>query len=82
MYYVFFYLKVICEEGMELNLMKEMCEFCLIGFYKNVLVNDISLNKIERFECKRCLGNLIMYLIKFIDISDCIGVLYFYIYII
>lgn len=39
---------------MKLNFVKEICEFCLIGFYKNVLVNNISLNKIDRFECKKC----------------------------
>uniref|UniRef100_K1R124 Sushi, von Willebrand factor type A, EGF and pentraxin domain-containing protein 1 n=1 Tax=Magallana gigas TaxID=29159 RepID=K1R124_MAGGI len=62
----------ICEEGTELNSMKETCEPCSIGFYKNVSANDISLNKTERFECKRCPGNLTTYSTKSTDISDCI----------
>ncbi|XP_052690038.1 uncharacterized protein LOC128168021 [Crassostrea angulata] len=63
----------ICEEGTELNSTKETCEPCSIGFYKDVSANDVSVNKTDRFECKRCPGNLTTYSIKSTDISDCIG---------
>lgn len=66
-------LKAICEEGTELNSTKETCEPCSIGFYKDVSANDVSVNKTDRFECKRCPGNLTTYSIKSTDISDCIG---------
>lgn len=73
MYHFLFHLKAICEEGTELNSMKETCEPCSIGFYKDVSANDVSVNKTDRFECKRCPGNLTTYSIKSTDISDCIG---------
>uniref|UniRef100_K1RHK1 Sushi, von Willebrand factor type A, EGF and pentraxin domain-containing protein 1 n=1 Tax=Magallana gigas TaxID=29159 RepID=K1RHK1_MAGGI len=63
----------ICEEGTELNSTKETCKPCSIGFYKDVSANDVSVNKTDRFECKRCPGNLTTYSIKSTDISDCIG---------
>lgn len=71
--YFYLHLKAICEEGTELNSMKETCEPCSIGFYKEVSANDTSLNKTDRFECKNCPGNLTTYSTKSTDISDCIG---------
>lgn len=66
-------LKAICGEGTKLNSAKETCEPCSIGFYKNVSAKDTSLNKTDRFECKKCPGNLTTYSTKSTEISDCIG---------
>ncbi|XP_065921131.1 uncharacterized protein [Magallana gigas] len=62
----------ICGEGTKLNSAKETCEPCSIGFYKNVSANNTSLNKTDRFECKKCQGNLTTYSTKSTEISDCI----------
>lgn len=65
---------MFCIEGMELNNVLMVCEFCEFGYYKGVFVNDIRFSVGERFWCLKCFFNRIICVVGIKDIVGCIGI--------